>query len=629
VSSRLAFAFSVLVVGAAALALALFIRSVSTARWHRSGERLPPVLEPGEELALPEPARTMEEPPPVPLREAPRAASRRPEARAEHYAGRVLTLAREPVAGVRVALLANKHLPGAPERRITWYDRTALHVLRVTHTDATGRFRIDAGGIEQRGVTLYVAADAPEGFVPERLANPPRGGELEIVLRPGGAVTGVVRAEETGDPIPGAQVRIRSRVVGAEGFEDDEDHAMTDDDGAYRVDHFVGEVLEFAVRLQSLSEFQTLAVERAPIGGGEVVRQDLYVRVSPYVAGRVIDGGTGAPIDGATIASMPQLAKSCTTRGGRFLLSSIRVEEGSPSVRLSVTHDDYLDAVLALDPLAPESRNLTIAMRRATVVSGFVCDAGGRPWRAEVTISWRGRVLASGASQESDGAFSLRKLPPIARATIVARTARDPGLSALLADLDLRADRAGILLRVADPRTAAVSVEVVDPPPSQPLRVKWRRIDSAVENLGELRGIGPGACRIDGLEAGSYWISGPSPWHRGARVDLGPGDHASVVLAPATGGEPPDAIAWISGFVYRRGRVPRSDFVVSSHPEGRLLSPAQCPWLEGRAGRFEMELPAGLPVTITVRVASELESSKTLTLGPFAYEKLEFTVHER
>ncbi len=527
------------------------------------------------------------------------------------FRGSVLTAARAPVAGVRVrlAILAADRDPDATgDSIVEWFDGSRLRVVARAQTGPDGRFSLDAAGFDAAARPAFLVADAPPGLVPERVADPPMGVDVEIVLHEGGVVTGVVRAEETGDPVPEVSVRIRSVVVSSSGIESDEDEVRTDRDGRYAVDQFVGRPVEFATRYGLDPEWRIFPVEMPDLGPGETVEVPLTISIRPYFEGRVLEALSREPIAGAYVElSGPYSRDAFTGADGRFVLAHVEPRPGEVSPawfergarrRLTATARGYLAAERIVAPADPSLPPIEIALSRGIAVEGIAVLPGGKPVAAHVEIGFRGRVVSAAASG-ADGRFRFESVPPLpSGATLAARTFRREG-ARTLRDLDLSRDLAGLVVTLDDPlsgRIDAVGVERIFPLAS------LERIDHPAPMTYFSKGerLEDGALSVVGLEAGEYIVKGlVGDEGRYVRVTLPPGGSVGPVdvASGARYGEGRSAIAFrVTG----PDGFPVEDVAVGAAPDARVLSVSKAPWLLLEPGSFELDAPAG-EVVLTVK----------------------------
>lgn len=578
-----------------------------------------------------------------------------PLRRGDDFRGVVVTAAGDPVPRVRVALAVH-----APESRdgggggVAWFDGSRMRVVESTETGADGRFSLSAPGFDERAATVFLVADSPSNFVPERVADPPRGVEVVITLRPGGVVTGVVRADETGGPLPEATVRVRSRVLGAAGFEEDEDVVRTDETGRYRVDHFVGEPTEFATRYALDAEWRAFPVEMLPIEQGETVTRDLSISIAPFVAGTVLDAATGAPVAGALVELAGPYARDFRTGAdGRFVLPRVEPREGDVAPewfvrggprRLTVSAPGYLGASMRLGTAGDADRTaLEVRLSKGVRVAGRVRDAAGRPRAARVEVAYKGRVLAFERSG-ADGTFAMDGVPPVRSASLRARESEEKGAGATLLDLDLTSDRT-LDVALSDPGTAGVAVEWRAPLsrepveregflPLLPLRLPIRLHGARhPETILVRSGIDapPEASIAEGLLAGEYWAD--FGWEDASQtvrrawvpvtVDAG---RIVTVSEPEPGagrGALPGLVAWVSGRAVDSLGNPLEDFEAALRGGGgRALGADECPWLAVDAGGFELEVPAGEPFAIVIASGGSERVIERNALAPGGHASL-------
>lgn len=179
---------------------------------------------------------------------------------------------------------------------------------------------------EQRPATAVEAAPAPVSPVAEVPESPvalhpalPRSTKGEA-SRISVVIHGVVEAGNTGVPVAGATVRLRSGLgdrlatqVAEEGNTPQADHseavATTDEQGAYRLEfQGIEEVIVNSASLvcegPGLARSIELLVTKGPVRDGQQVRQDFFLRPGGTISGRVTLADTGAPVKGVAIMAV-------------------------------------------------------------------------------------------------------------------------------------------------------------------------------------------------------------------------------------------------------------------------------------------------------------------------------------
>jgi RNA polymerase sigma-70 factor (ECF subfamily) len=207
----------------------------------------------------------------------------------------------EPVGGALVVSLPDT-LPGP----IT---ATAVvgpgGVGRSARSDEQGRFRVPLPETSPMS-TLYI--EAP-GYAPTvETEVPQRGADIRIVLDRPALLSGRVLDLE-GKPVPGARVRLLYLMDSARV----ERNAVSGEDGAYRIDG-VPPRRRFARPLNSDAVIEVQAEGFAPLLTGQFFRAgsaianpgeeghlDLYLTRGATLRGRVLDGETAAPVEGARV----------------------------------------------------------------------------------------------------------------------------------------------------------------------------------------------------------------------------------------------------------------------------------------------------------------------------------------
>jgi hypothetical protein len=420
---------------------------------------------------------------------------------------------------------------------------------------------------------------------------------------PSGAVAGIVRADETDEPLD--WIGVGCDLLRPDGTPD-EIWTFTDERGAYRLDDVLGTLTSFDLLLTS-QESVTLPADSLRVAAGETVARDLRVSIRPFVAGVVVDLGSGAPIPNACVeAGTSNTRAALADEAGRFRLLRLTPAEGTDSVRIAVSHPDYLDLETLVDPRSTTSGAVRLALRRGSALSGTVLDARGTPVAARLELGCFGRILAM-ADGDEDGAFAFRGLPPVRCATLVARVGGGDGAprgSVTIADLDLRGGCTGLVLRADDPCTARID----------PQGDRWRF--DATPRVRRIDVPTRGWTGPQDLEAGTYvvdWVE-----RLPTVVDVRPGD----VLRGEVGSALRAGKAWVSGDVVDGDDLPVAEFAIETDPPGRRLGEEDCPWLASRPGGFELEVPADRPLKATFRDDRGRTAVEEIVAPPFEHVRL-------
>jgi RNA polymerase sigma factor (sigma-70 family) len=244
--------------------------------------------------------------------------------------GRVLDLQGKPVTGATVridnelfvpargdlgdwlkALKANQRdLDSLREPEFTALYSAALNSLfpPVT-TGADGRFRINGIGRE-RVASLRVDGPTIATQQVKAMTRPavttrvaPRGAPFDLLAVPTRPVVGVVRAKDSGKPLPGVTVRSH-RIAGASDL-NGLVRATTDREGRYRLvglpkgpgNAIVAEAYGHLPRAGDLPYLAAVRNVGDPLGL-EPITVDVALKRGVWVKGRIIDKATGRPVRG-------------------------------------------------------------------------------------------------------------------------------------------------------------------------------------------------------------------------------------------------------------------------------------------------------------------------------------------
>jgi len=270
-----------------------------------------------------------------------------------------------------------------------------------------------------------------------------------------GAIDGTVLRDDTGSPLPGAQVRLKSRKAppGAA-----ESRTVTNTAGRFTFTAQAADVYILHVEIPGYPTYSTqfsFSVNPVRYAGVDGKMDELVVRIAPVasISGRVTDAA-GSAISGATIRAM----RSGYTRTGRelFTASSTRTDgsgdyrlEGLPPGRYYVVARPAVKAMNLATPVTyfPSATDFT----KATVVEAVAAkDAAKTDIRLTqptgVSVSGRapGRgapplvfLVRRGAGKEEygagvikpDGSFEIANVPPGAytlRLTVDGKTYSQP-----------------------------------------------------------------------------------------------------------------------------------------------------------------------------------------------------------
>lgn len=222
----------------------------------------------------------------------------------ERITGVVLDLLGAPVPGAEVMLL--RFLD--QDYRTLDLERQDERVAARTRADAGGRFALPAEPHRAYALRARVA-----GLAPAELRRAFSGDDVELRLRPGAAIAGLVLRP---DDLPALGARLRLRP-GNEGHGIAQQRAETDAGGGYR---FEGLEAGAYVLEVSSSEGATPSWIKLSLEAGEERRVDVHLERGVELRGRVVDGSTGLPIAGAEVGESWVFRKwVATDDDGRFV----------------------------------------------------------------------------------------------------------------------------------------------------------------------------------------------------------------------------------------------------------------------------------------------------------------------
>lgn len=291
--------------------------------------------------------------------------------------GRVADALGRPLAGAGVWLTEADRLP----------NRALAETLRPQEpaavSDEAGRFAIPD---LTRGRMVNVLL-AREGFLPAwvpRVEAPPVK-PLAVVLEPASRIGGRVE-DESGEPVPGASVRLRpgSLPQGTIGVElrrsENTLDIRSDRDGTFAL----AEVAPGKVTLEASAEgflpLDPVELQVPPNGAVEDVR--LVLERGATVSGQVTTTG-GEPVAGASLRIGP--ARGESDAEGRYRLAGVPL--GLKGLYLS--HPAYRGKTREVD-VQPGENRVDVTMERGATVSGRVVDEAGAP-RIGATLTLRSR----------------------------------------------------------------------------------------------------------------------------------------------------------------------------------------------------------------------------------------------
>ena len=348
--------------------------------------------------------------------------------------GRVLDPKGSPVVGARVLLLGESQHRPIP----TPIDESDPG--SSIRTDADGRF---VGAVTETAPfhSIVVRAD---GFSAHISKGHPPGADVTIQLDLPVSMSGTVR-DDMERPVEGARVRALMMLDRLPLMVE----VQTDAQGAFRLD---GLPAAYGKRSSILTYFPRLSVEIVAEGFAPLlVRQvhplpphwDFFLTRGVTMTGRVLDGQSGRPIEGATMALLSieggdrrVLSRTRTDVEGRYELenapskgrhaiaSSTRSREGKTILGAVVAWADGYGAnqakLLALE--SGSTAEHVIRLWPAVEVRGRVIDDAGAPVDASIAVKVPGRDVnvwhrdpterrAHHGRTDADGSFVLRGAP--------------------------------------------------------------------------------------------------------------------------------------------------------------------------------------------------------------------------
>ncbi|HKB16987.1 MAG TPA: carboxypeptidase-like regulatory domain-containing protein, partial [Planctomycetota bacterium] len=324
------------------------------------------------------PAAPVPEPP---AERAPAASSLGADRRG-HLAGRVVDVLGRPIEGARIRIAAMDAGEGTEgeERK-----------SRLTGPD--GAFRLE--GLGEGPYLLVASADGRRSKVLRDVR--PDVDHLEIELHVQRVIAGTVRDADTGDPV----VRFRVEATGVTHFPDKSRRTISSDfasdDGSFVIPDPGNSMFSLLVEAEGFaSESFRLTWDTWPEPRKEV---EVRLRRALTVRGKVADGDSGAPVEGAQLSwaapeSPYQWWSVCKTGAD----GSFSTEGFHRGARLRVRHDEYADAVT--EPLGMSGERahsgLVIRLSRGGAVDGYARSESGSPVGG-------GEVVAKPEAMPADG----------------------------------------------------------------------------------------------------------------------------------------------------------------------------------------------------------------------------------
>jgi len=360
--------------------------------------------------------------------------------------GRVVDPDGNPQSGATVSVVYMP--PNGPLAPLTTDTRT---------TDEKGGFRF--GEVPANAFLLVEYEGYASGMLDLRFLElaDADGGGLELPLRHGAEITGVVRLPD-GTPMP--QARLLSLNAQRDWFAT----AETDDQGRYRIPYAPpGELMVMVLPGGPIGQTTNLTIE-----AGRPVTADIQVRGFPAIHGRVVSADSGAPVAGALVrASMGHDVFVKTDDDGRFTFEHLYMQA------ISIIAPGYAERSERIDPFRTEEMNLTVKLNRGVTARGLVVDEQGDPVAgarvfAVVDVEASGRHLR-GPLTDARGLFEWSWLEPSQTGGKIVLCAKSPGSLPVTSQV----------LPIAPGRSIDGIVLTIVPPS----RVRFRLIDERGEPI--------------------------------------------------------------------------------------------------------------------------------------------------
>jgi protocatechuate 3,4-dioxygenase beta subunit len=444
---------------------------------------------------------------------------------------RVLTPDALPAAGARV--LGCRSPLGLLRDERTLFERGAgcdgmpAAVEATTGPDGVARFPALA-----RGTWSFVAEKPPfartrpvvvrTGLVRGEVREP-------LLLDPAAALEGVVVDDESGEPIPGAEV-LWVRMLDQARSEDPRCHGRTlaGPDGRFRFEAAPAVPL----RVRAARPGLDLLVAVATVDAGRLPRVELRLPRVGTLRGRCVEASTGAPATDVDLEVAVTQGSFLRTAGdnvyvrsgpdGRFEVAGIPV---SAAVRVQPVFGGRWTTATPRDDRDPgSSRDVTLRVQRAGTIRGTARGAGGAAAAgAELRafartfpggLESRTPVLVAATRAAADGRFELENLPATTVLVVSGRSGSRYRQGPLAADLFSRlGDTEPQRGRVEVAPGAVVPLDIVVPPPEP------EAAESAAPSRRTLRG------RVVDQEGAPV---------SGARLCVDPGDWSAYFSGPVT-----------------------------------------------------------------------------------------------
>lgn len=320
----------------------------------------------------------------------------------------------------------------------------------------------------------YEVSARAEGYARARQKGIAAGTEgLEVVLEKGALVSGVVLAAETGAPVEGARVTLKSPLG-------DDVEARSGPGGQFTLREVAGGTHTLSA---SHRDFGRVVEPAREIKVGETI-SDLVLKLPAGLAisGQVVDAATGAPIpeaqvvldlrssdpdaddadqDSANVSAAPGFRRSGKTdAGGAFRIAGV----GEGLYMAGARARGYLDTAAEKLRVTRDSKlEVTLKLTLGGSISGRTLDPEGRPisgatvrpapritdWREMQGNANLGQVANLSTLSAEDGKYTLVGLPPHPDYTVRATHPSFPETTAKGIEVVASTERADVDLKFA------------------------------------------------------------------------------------------------------------------------------------------------------------------------------------
>lgn len=307
--------------------------------------------------------------------------------------GEVRNARGEPIEAATVVLLMREGTP---------VDRSIFRPVRVK-TGKDGRYTLDY--LWEGSYTIEASA---EGYAPSVL-EPVQAGTSgnDIVLNPGGSVSGTVTFKGTAEPASGILLVARNDQAGTAR------KALTDEEGKYLLENLAWET-KYTVTVDS--ESYTALEDRAVTlrDGESATGVDIVLSRGASISGTVTTSDTGEPIPGAKVVVRGPVRREVVTgTDGTYLCGGLRPGQydvhcqppegivytrGMPT-RVSVGREQQLAGIDFNFEWGVTISGLVTDGAMNGIEGAYVqarCEAGGRYSRSDTISNARGEYLLAG-----------------------------------------------------------------------------------------------------------------------------------------------------------------------------------------------------------------------------------------